>query len=385
VTNRIEIAPTTRHEGHAKLILEVDEEGIVNKAYYLNTTPVRGFETMLKGKPAEFAPIAVMRICGICQTTHGIASCEAIENAIDCEVPEDGLLLRELVGIGNRLHSHPLHHLLTIDDFLKPDETELKIELIKLIQRMRKVGQLIVDVVGGEGIHPPNIVIGGMRTNITERAKSKLYYALRQYIKDANELYEKYTELIERYLDEIGIPDLGAHEYPYIATHTTYGDRYAINWDDVTEIPAQRYYDDEEARQTTTVQIPLYAGVPAEGGPRARMVKFGNFREGGSAMDINIARAQENLGGAYRALEILDELNLNGKTRAEVEYKDGFGIGVHEAPRATNTHMAEVGKDGRIKSYRIIAASTWNFPIVEKAIEGYPQQYAEVIMRAYDI
>ena len=63
MTNRIEISPTTRHEGHAKLILEVDDEGIVSKAYYINTTPVRGFETMLKGKPAEFAPIAVMRIC----------------------------------------------------------------------------------------------------------------------------------------------------------------------------------------------------------------------------------------------------------------------------------------------------------------------------------
>ena len=126
----IKITPTTRHEGHAKLILEVDDEGIVNKAYYPNTTPVRGFETMLKGRPASFAPIAVMRICGICQATHGIASCEAIENAIDCEIPKDGMLLRELVGLGNRMHSHPLHHLLTADDFIKPDETDLRTEAI---------------------------------------------------------------------------------------------------------------------------------------------------------------------------------------------------------------------------------------------------------------
>ena len=385
VAETIKITPTTRHEGHAKLILEVDDEGIVNKAYYPNTTPVRGFETMLKGRPASFAPIAVMRICGICQATHGIASCEAIENAIDCEIPKDGMLLRELVGLGNRMHSHPLHHLLTADDFIKPDETDLRTEAIKLIQRMRKVGQLIVDVVGGEGIHPPNIVIGGMRTNISERAKSKLYYACRQYEKDAQTMYEIYTGLIERYLEEIGIPDLGAHEFPYIASHTTYGDRNAINWDDVAEVPAQRYYTNAEVAQTTTVQIPFYAGVPAEGGPRARMIKFGNFREGGSAMDINIARAQENLGAVYRALDILDELNINGKTKVIPEYKDGSGIGVHEAPRAMNTHYAEVGKDGKIKSYNIIAASTWNFPIVEKAIEKYPHQYAEVIMRAYDI
>ena len=344
----VKITPTTRHEGHAKLVLEVDDEGIVSKAYYPNTTPVRGFETMLKGRPASFAPIAVMRICGICQATHGIASCEAVENAIDCEIPEDGKLLRELVGLGNRLHSHTLHHLLTVDDFLKSDETDLRVEFIKLVQRMRKAGQLIVDVVGGEGIHPPNIVIGGMRTNITERAKSKLYYACKQYEKDAYEMYEVYTGLIERYLDEIGIPDLGAHEFPYIASHTTFGDRDAINWDDVSEIPAQRYYTNPEIAQTATNQIPFYAGVPAEGGPRARMIRFGNFREGGGAMDINIARAQENFGAVYRALEILDELNTDGASKVVPEYKDEFGIGVHEAPRAINTHFAEVGKDGKL-------------------------------------
>ncbi len=385
VAENITIAPTTRHEGHAKLILEVNDEGIVNKAYYPNTTPVRGFETMLKGKPADFAPIAVMRICGICQTTHGIASCEAVEDAIGCEIPEDGRILRELVGLGNRMHSHPLHHLLIIDDLLKPEEQDLKVEGIKLIQKMRKAGQLIVDVVGGEGIHPPNIVIGGMKTNITERAKSKLYYACKEFEKDAHKMYELLETLIERYLDEVGIPDLGAHDYPYIATDTTYGNRDALRWNDITELPAQRYYENPEIAQTATNQIPLYMGVPVEGGPRARMVKFGNFREGGGAMDINLARAQENFGAVYRALELLDELNINGKTRTEPEYKDGSGIGVHEAPRATNTHFAEVGKDGRIKSYRIIAASTWNMPIVEKAIEGYPHQYAEVIMRAYDI
>lgn len=381
----INITPTTRHEGHGKLILEVEDNDVVNKAYYINTTPVRGFETMLVGRPAEFAPIAVMRICGICQTTHGIASCAAIEDAIGCEIPKDGRLLRELVGLGNRMHSHPLHHLLTADDFIKPEEKELRVDVIKLIQRMRKVGQLIVDVVGGEGIHPPNIVIGGMRTNISERAKAKLYYALKQYEKDAYVMYEAYTELIERYLEEIGIPDLGAHKYPYIASHTTFGDKEDIKWDSVVEIPPQRYYNDKKIAESTSVMIPLYGGVPVEGGPRARMAKFGNFRIGGSAMDINIARAKENLGAVYRAMEILDELDINGKTKVTPEYKDGSGIGVHEAPRATNVHFAEVGKDGKIKSYKIIAASTWNFPIVEKAIEGYPHQHAEVIMRAYDI
>ncbi|ENN96145.1 coenzyme F420 hydrogenase subunit alpha [Methanocaldococcus villosus KIN24-T80] len=379
---RIELSPTTRHEGHSKLILEVEGE-IVKRAYYINTTPVRGFESMLRGKPIEFAPIAVMRICGICQATHGIASCEAIENALNCEVPKDGLLLRELIGLGNRMHSHPLHHLLTLDDFIKEGEEELKIELIKIIQKMRKIGQMIVDIVGGEGIHPPNLVVGGVRNNITERAKAKIYYGLREYEKLAYELYEKYVPLVERFLEESGIPNLGMHNCPFLATSPTYGDREKIDWDQFIEIPPQRYYGNEIGLETS-VMIPLYNGSPVEVGPRARMITFGKFKPK-SALDINIARAKENFGAVYRAYEILDEVNINGKTRAEIEYKEGFGIGIHEAPRGTNVHMAETTKDGKIKRYSITAASTWNFPVVEKAIEGYPHQYAEVIMRAYDI
>ncbi|MBP2142949.1 coenzyme F420 hydrogenase subunit alpha [Methanococcus voltae] len=383
----ITIAPTTRHEGHAKLVLNVDDDGIVTKAFYPNTTPVRGFETMLQGKPAAFGPIAVMRICGICQATHGIASCEAIENAIGAEIPQDGTILRELLGLGNRMHSHPLHHLLIVDDLLKPEEADtLRIDGIKLIQKMRKEGQLIVDTVGGEGIHPPNLVIGGMRNNISERAKAKLYYACKEYQKDARQMYDIIEMLTERYLDEIGIPDLGKHDLPYIATDTTFGDRTKLDLDDISELTAQNYYANyPEIAQTATNQIPLYLGSPAEGGPRARMVKFGSFRTDGGVMDLNLARALENLGAVERSLQLLDDLNIEGATKITPEYKDGFGVGVHEAPRATNTHMAEVGADGRIKNYRIIAASTWNMPVVEKAIEGYHHKYAEVIMRAYDI
>jgi coenzyme F420 hydrogenase subunit alpha len=390
VAESVTISPTTRHEGHAKLVLNVDDEGIVTKAFYPNTTPVRGFETMLQGKPAAFGPIAVMRICGICQATHGIASCEAVENAIDAEIPEDGKILRELLGLGNRMHSHPLHHLLIADDLLKPEESgTLRVDAIKLIQKMRKAGQLVVDVTGGEGIHPPNLVVGGMRTNISERAKAKLYYACREYEKDCNTMLEVLETLIERYLGEIGIPDLGKHDYPYIATDTTFGNRDAINWKDVTEVPAQRFYAAyPEIAETATNQIPFYRGNPAEGGPRARMVKYGNFKSGGGAMDLNLARALENFEAVKRSLELIDELNINGATKITPDYskaKESFGIGVHEAPRATNTHMAKMGKDGRIENYNIIAASTWNFPAVEKAIEGYHHKYAEVIMRAYDI
>ena len=41
----VNLDPTTRHEGHARLVLHVDDEGIVERAYYISTTMVRSFES----------------------------------------------------------------------------------------------------------------------------------------------------------------------------------------------------------------------------------------------------------------------------------------------------------------------------------------------------
>ena len=55
--DRIVISPTSRQEGHAELVMEVDDEGIVTKGRYLSITPVRGLEKMVAGKNPETAPV----------------------------------------------------------------------------------------------------------------------------------------------------------------------------------------------------------------------------------------------------------------------------------------------------------------------------------------
>ena len=41
------ISPTSRQEGHAELLMKVDDEGIVTKGMYFSITPVRGLEKMV--------------------------------------------------------------------------------------------------------------------------------------------------------------------------------------------------------------------------------------------------------------------------------------------------------------------------------------------------
>ena len=52
--DRIVISPTSRQEGHAELVMEVDDEGIVTKGRYLSITPVRGLEKMVAGRIEKF-------------------------------------------------------------------------------------------------------------------------------------------------------------------------------------------------------------------------------------------------------------------------------------------------------------------------------------------
>ena len=55
--DRVVISPTTRQEGHAELVMEVDDQGIVTKGMYLSITPVRGLEKMVLDKAPESAPV----------------------------------------------------------------------------------------------------------------------------------------------------------------------------------------------------------------------------------------------------------------------------------------------------------------------------------------
>ena len=180
----VEISPTTRHEGHSKLVLKVNDEGIIERGDWLSITPVRGVEKLAIGKTMEQVPKIASRVCGICPIAHTLAGVEAMEASIGCEVPEDAKLLRYILQCANRMHSHALHNILSLPDMhitgtdtkITPFSREEPVRSVALrIQRLREIAQTIGEIVGGEAIHPSNPRVGGMYTNITPRAKAKIY------------------------------------------------------------------------------------------------------------------------------------------------------------------------------------------------------------------
>jgi len=79
---------------------------------------------------------------------------------------------------------HTLHALMVLPDLYFPG-TDTRINpfspapqaraIAKRVQRLRQIGQEIVQIAGGEAIHPSNPRVGGMYRNVPTQAKIRMY------------------------------------------------------------------------------------------------------------------------------------------------------------------------------------------------------------------
>src|SRR5580765_4743853 len=93
---RITIEPVSRIEGHAKITIQLDDQGHVAGTEF-HVTQVRGFEKFTEGRPYYEMPSITARICGICPVSHLLAASKACDAIMGVTPPEAGRLLRELV------------------------------------------------------------------------------------------------------------------------------------------------------------------------------------------------------------------------------------------------------------------------------------------------
>lgn len=378
LSDKIVISPTSRQEGHAELVMEIDDEGIVTKGRYFSITPVRGLEKMVTGKAPESAPVLCQRICGVCPVPHTMASVEAMDDSLDIEIPKAAALLRELTIASSNLNSHAIHHFLVAPDFVPEDLFKTAVDSVGTI---RKNAQYVVDMVAGEGIHPSDVRIGGMARNLSELARKKLYTRLKALVP----VVDNHVELMTNLILEKDIPEgLGAITAPVFASDVIYGKREFFDLDRFTEIVPELWYDDPEIGKRACTTVPLYDGLNVETGPRARLDKFQGYKEKGVVAQ-HLARAREMKTYLSRAIAILDELDTAANTLADFDPRgtNKLGIGVVEAPRGTDIHMAQV-KDGKTAFYSALVPTTWNIPTMGPATEGFHHEWGPHVIRAYD-
>jgi coenzyme F420 hydrogenase subunit alpha len=358
--------------------MDVDDEGIVTKGRYFSITPVRGLEKIVTGKVPETAPVITQRICGVCPIPHTLASVEAMDDSLGIEIPKAARQLRELLLAAHDINSHAIHQFLIAADIVPAD---LMVTAINSVSEIRKNAQYVADMVGGEGIHPSDVRIGGMAQNISEVARKRLYARLRAL----KPKIDAHVDLIIGLVADKGFPEgLGVTNAASLATHQLYGDRTKFDLDRFTEIMPETWYDDPEVGKKACSTIPLYDGMSVEVGPRARAEVFHGFK-GKGVVAQHVTRALEMKTALSKAIDILGELNTSAPVMADYEITgtNKLGIGAIEGPRGMDVHMAQVA-NGKTQFYSCLVPTTWNIPTMGPATEGFHHDFGPHVIRAYD-
>ncbi|MFH1866039.1 MAG: nickel-dependent hydrogenase large subunit, partial [Candidatus Eisenbacteria bacterium] len=108
MSKRITIDPITRLEGHGKIEIFLDDSGNVSNAYF-QVPELRGFEQFSVGRMAEEMPRITPKICGVCPTTHHMASTKALDDLYHVDPPRPAKLIRELINTAFMFEDHALH------------------------------------------------------------------------------------------------------------------------------------------------------------------------------------------------------------------------------------------------------------------------------------
>lgn len=115
LAERIVVDPVTRIEGHLRIEAEV-ENGVIKNAYSSGTC-VRGLEVIVQDRDPRDVWAFVQRICGVCTTTHALASLRSVEHALDIKIPRNAHLIRDIMHATLWIHDHVVHfyHLHALD------------------------------------------------------------------------------------------------------------------------------------------------------------------------------------------------------------------------------------------------------------------------------
>ena len=116
MVKRIVVDPITRIEGHLRVEADIDDKGVIKDSFSSGTS-VRGLEVIVKGRDPRDVWAYVQRICGVCTSTHALASIRSVEDALDIKIPENAHLIRNIMNEALFLHDHVVHfyHLHALD------------------------------------------------------------------------------------------------------------------------------------------------------------------------------------------------------------------------------------------------------------------------------
>jgi sulfhydrogenase subunit alpha len=344
--------------------------------------PPRFFEAFLRGRAYTEPPDITARICGICPVAYQMSSCQAIEQACGAVLDEPLRALRRLLYCGEWIESHVLHiYFLHAPDFLGAGSAlELAKDHRDVVEKalqLKKVGNDIMEVVGGRAIHPINVRLGGFYRAPTKRELRPLAERLR-WARDAA------LETV-RWVSGFDFPDLEI-DHELVALH--HPDEYAITQGRVVsdrglDIEVSEFLDhifEEHVAHSTALHGHIIERGRYLVGPLARYTlnydqlpavareaatEAGLGKECRNPFRSIVVRAVETVAACDEAVRIIEEYSEPDRPAVPVEPRAGVGHGATEAPRGILYHRYAIDDQGTILEADIIPPTAQNQDAIE--------------------
>ena len=403
---RISVEALARLEGEGAMHIQVTD-GRVEHVELAIYEPPRYFEALLRGRTYLEPPDITARICGICPVAYQLSAINAIESLCvepgsgrdrGVQVPDGIRQLRRLLYCAEWIESHVLHiFMLHAPDFLGyQGSLEMAAdhrELVETALRLRKLGNQLLEVIGGRAIHPINVRVGGFHRAPGREQLDALYEEL-SWARDAAvdtvrlvagftfpELEQTHTYVALR--PEAGTGPPGASHYPI--------ERGRVVSSTGLDIPVEDWPDhfhEEHMPHSTALHGRMRGGGTYLVGPLAR------FNLNADRLPSDIAALAEEVGctppvtNPYRSIIVraletvyaIDEAQRliaayepPEKSAVEVVPVAGVGHGATEAPRGILYHRYEIDADGQITSGVIVPPTSQNQPAIEEDLLAFVQ------------
>lgn len=415
MSQTITISPVSRIEGHARISIQLDDDGQVTEAR-LHVQEFRGFEAFCVGRPFWEMPAITARICGICPASHALAAAQAGDRILGVEPPPAARRLRTLLSLAQLVLSHSLSffHLSAPDIVLGLDADPLERNIVGLARhcpeiitkgiRLRQIGQEIVNRVGGGTLHPEHIIAGGMREPLRPESRDALAALLPEaleLVQFALALWEGHSE---RFLSEMGdcgdFPSLslglvgqdgaldhlsgrlrfvdGAGVIVREVEPDAYGEviRETVPGDSYMKPTACTFGEADCYRVGPLARLNIAPLASAPMAERARHAFLGVRKVETGSLRYHEARLIEMLYAVERMGAVLDDPAIcdpHVLCRAGVNRPEG--IGVTEAPRGTLIHHYHVDRDGLLTRVNLVVATGHNSRAMDRTITDIARRH----------
>jgi len=387
----IKVDYLARVEGEGSLIVNIKGNKIKDLKFKIFEPP-RFFEAFLVGRHYTEVPDITARICGICPIAYQMSSVHAMERIAGIKIEGPIRDLRRLIYCGEWIESHVLHiYLLHAPDFLGYQDA-LQIakdhpDVVKKALELKKIGNEIVNLLGGREIHPINVRVGGFYS-IPAKSEFLLLLERLKWARDAA------IETV-RWAASLPFPDFD-FDYEFVALR--HPDEYPFNEGrlvsnrglDIDISEYENNFFEEHVAYSNALHSVNKKGEPYFVGPLARFnLNFDKLsplaQEISKEVDFVppvtnpfksiIARAVETLYACDEAIRIIENMDWNTKPYVDFEMPEGTGYGCTEAPRGILYHRYKVGKDGLIQSAKIVPPTSQNQKQIEKDLYEFVTKY----------